>query len=112
MCVDKEPILSSSAFALSVISVTLTFFLLQQMYCVSIGLTQIEVSKLRALRRKDKKYRNLYNNGIIQNWKDFIFPPKIVEHEPYQLKADGDQIILDGIIFFDDAYDLQPTQQE
>lgn len=65
------------------IIIFLLFFVLQQIYYISIGKTQVELDKWDELyhRMKDnkekKEIQNAYNHGIIQNWKEFLFPASV-----------------------------------
>ena len=101
ICMEKEPALSAASFALTIISFTLLIFLIQQIYFISKNMTQIEVAKFNYLKKQGKKLINKYNKGFIENWKEFLFPKIIKEHEPYEHKYEDGIIKIDGIIFED-----------
>ena len=67
----------------AVIIITLLVFIAQQLYYISINKTQIELDKYEyeeERRRKNgnkKSVTNFYNKGIIQNWKEFLFPTPV-----------------------------------
>ena len=71
-----------------VIAVTLIVFIGQQMYYVTVNKTQVELDKIEAVMDAKEKlgdktpYVHFYDHGIIENWKEFLFPPKIEKHKP------------------------------
>ncbi|OHT02120.1 hypothetical protein TRFO_07326 [Tritrichomonas foetus] len=94
------PLVVSIFILLFVIAIALIFFLAQQMYFVSINKTQVELEKydyLTELRREKGDYTpvvNIYDKGIIGNWKELLFPTRKAEHErvyipPEDVNEDG-----------------------
>jgi hypothetical protein len=83
-----------TTFLAFVVALTLWFFILQQFWYISKNLTQIELEKIDTLREKWKeekvtqKYVHVYNRGFVQNWKEFLFPPVILAHEPLDYSAE------------------------
>lgn len=79
---------------LVVIAAALLMFLFQQMYYVSINKTQIELDKIDKVKYKRKQegvnipYEHFYDHGFVQNWKEFLFPEKVEEHDPVYFEDD------------------------
>lgn len=75
---------------LSIIAFSLISFLGIELYSISINITQIEFEKYRRLKWKrfeeedDTKVCNFYDNGIINNWKEFLHPKKPKDQEPLE----------------------------
>ena len=88
------PIVSPVGIGLLFVSFMLLFFILQQIYYISKNLTQIELDKYEEveytfkIKGINKPISNFYNKGLINNWKEFLFPPKIHLHEPFKLKIE------------------------
>ena len=65
----------------------LLFFALQQMYFISINVTQIERGKyadIEARRKRSRIYEpviNIYDKGFIGNWLEFLFPPRVKSYK-------------------------------
>jgi hypothetical protein len=101
VCVEREPFVASCFFALSIIGITLFVFLIMQIYDISHNTTQIESVKLQELKENTgfKYKKNPYDRGFIQNWKDCLFPPKLMECEPYEIERGKDgEIIIPGYL--------------
>ena len=81
------PLVSGSCFALFAVSIMLLFFSLQQMYQISINVTQIEKEKYSDIEARRKRSRifepviNIYDKGFFGNWLEFLFPPKIKKNK-------------------------------
>lgn len=81
---------------LVVIAAALMMFLVQQIYYISVNKTQIELDKIDKVKQQRKlagynvPYNHFYNHGFIQNWKEFLFPGKVEEHEPVYFEDDHD----------------------
>lgn len=79
---------------LVVIDAALLMFLVQQLYYVSVNKTQIELDKIDKVKQQRKMagynvpYQHFYNHGFFQNWKEFLFPKKVEEHEPVYFEDD------------------------
>lgn len=90
------PFVVANFLILTIIAGALMLFLCQQIYFVSINKTQVELDKYEALAYHRKKMgntepiKNFYNHGIIENWKEFLFPTRVEEHEPVYFKTDED----------------------
>ena len=58
-------------------------FLIYQCYYISRNVLQIEQQKYKIVSEHFKiPIVNHYDKGLVQNWKEFLFPPKIEIHEP------------------------------
>lgn len=77
-----------AGFAMFCVFLMLIFFTLQQMYYISKNITQIELDKYEYASSENDKgpISNYYDKGLLKNWIEFIFPPKIAKHEPYKIK--------------------------
>ena len=92
--IKKEQLILTSFSLAAVIAGVLFFFIMQQTYLISNNILQIEQEKYDDLTEKRKKtgnptpVMNFYDKGFIQNWKEFLFPPKVPLHEPmmYRIK--------------------------
>ena len=88
--VRAEPLTFSASILLIVIVIALLIFIGQQLYYVSKNITQIELDKYDTLKDKmkesgsDQKIINYYNKGIVENWKEFLFPSKVENGEVFQ----------------------------
>lgn len=77
---------------LLVVVLTLFFFIFQQCYYISINKTQVELDKYEIELEERKKNKdlnpiiNIYDKGFFKNWKEFLFPSKILKHEPFKIK--------------------------
>jgi hypothetical protein len=81
--IRKEPGLLISSGMLLLVLITLIIFVIQQAWFISVNKTQVELEKIDSVRTawkeagvKDYKYVHFYNRGLIENWKEFMFPPK------------------------------------
>lgn len=85
-------------FVLTVIALTLSIFLIQQIYYVSKNITQIELDKYEDLQEElskespSKEVVNMYTKGFWGNWKAFLFPPKVEKRTPLQYYMNGKNI--------------------
>ena len=76
---------------LVVIILVLLIFVGQQLYYVSVNITQVELDKIdrikqERLQKGDRTpFVNFYDKGFIQNWKHFLFPSRKAQHESYFL---------------------------
>jgi palmitoyltransferase len=77
---SEQFLVSANVFVLGVIDATLVVFVLQQSYYVSKNLTQVELTKIEEVERTVPNYAHAYDKGFLQNWKEFLCPPKIVKH--------------------------------
>lgn len=89
-----DAVLLGTTFVLAVIIVTLIFFVVQQLHYIGRNETQIELEKIdyiKELREEENDktpYVHFYNHGFKQNFKEFLFPPKIEKHEPLDYSAE------------------------
>lgn len=88
VCIKVNPWVLATAIILGIMTIALICFVLQQAYYISINKTQVELDKYddvnyeREQRGIKETYKNPYNKGFIQNWKEFIFPPTPELREP------------------------------
>ena len=68
-----------SFISLFVITIVIFLFILKAIRLISTNRTTIEDNMLDY--DSDKNYNNIYNKGLIQNWKECLFPPKIETHD-------------------------------
>lgn len=93
---EMEPMTLSAFVVLAVITVVLLIFLSQQCFYISRNILQIEQEKYEYLIqiRKEEKINkpvlNYYDKGFIENWKSFLFPPKVPLHEPMSYHKKGE----------------------
>jgi hypothetical protein len=87
-------ILMGFCLVLAIVAVTLFGFLLQQMWFVSVNKTQVELEKIDAVKAQwkkdgvDRKYVHAYGHGIVQNWKEFLFPSPARRRAPRNYTAE------------------------
>jgi hypothetical protein len=90
----KEAVIIGMTFLAFVVASTLWFFIIQQCWYISKNQTQIELDKIDALKEKweeakeNRTYVHTYDRGFVQNWREFLFPPVIEEHEPLDYTAE------------------------
>lgn len=79
-----NPLVLGELIMLTGIAVSMSFFLIQQIYYISRNITQVELDKIEMWKEynSDKKYVHFYSNGFFENWKEVLFPPKIAKHAP------------------------------
>lgn len=93
---QTSPIVLGIFSVLVIITVSLLSFFVQQFYYISVNRTTIELGKIakvklqHKLAKYDEPYKHFYDHGFIQNWKEFLFPEKVEEHEPVYFKDDHD----------------------
>jgi palmitoyltransferase len=80
----EEPGLFMTTVMLVFTSLTTAYLLVHQCWCISRNRTQIEVTKIDALReiwveggKGDLTYKNLYDRGFLENWKEILFPAAV-----------------------------------
>jgi len=68
-----EPYAIISCVSLFVTSIVLILYIIQQIYYISINISQIEIPKYKA----QKEINNIYDKGFVLNWKEFLFPDNL-----------------------------------
>jgi hypothetical protein len=83
-----DPLIFASTCIQIVVAITLVFFLGQQIYFCSKNQTQIELDKIQEAkiakaRRGDKsRYVHAYDRGVLENWKELLWPKTAEKHTP------------------------------
>lgn len=84
----SDSVLLGTTIVLVIIVITLFFFVIQQLHYIGRNETQIELEKIEYIKELKEEsddrtpYQHFYNHGFIQNFKEFLFPPKIEKHKP------------------------------
>lgn len=97
LCLRLDKWSFGTMILLAVVIITLLFFIIQQMYYISQNKTQIELDKyeVEAERRKKEGDKspiiNIYDKGIIGNWAEFLFPPKVKTHEQWKKPGEKEE---------------------
>ena len=73
------------------VCLTLAGFVVFHLRNISFNIKTIEFKKYESIKRKRKlkgdqtPVNNFYNRGFRSNWKEFLFPEKPKECEPYKI---------------------------
>jgi hypothetical protein len=91
---QQDFVLAMFCFVLAVVAVTLVAFTAQQMYYISLNRTQVELDKIEIVEEKwklqgvSRKYVHAYSHGLLQNWREFLFPERMARRQPKEYTAE------------------------
>jgi hypothetical protein len=91
IAVRLDRFIFSSMVLLWGISISLVFFVGQQMWIISGNVTQLEMDKIGDWKKKQEitgknaEYVHAYDHGFWRNWKECLWPKRMEKHAPVQL---------------------------